>query len=192
MNEIPSEQHELNLQKLTEKPPDILVTSPVSTSQGAISEPEQSSVPQFGALIGLDYGIKRWGIAICNSEQTLAVPVETWNVRSPEQNLKHLKEVISDYRIVGFVVGLPIRIDGAEGDQALIVRRFGLWLAEQTKLPVTFWDERYSSTEAELLLWNQGISPTKAKDRLDRLAAQIILQSYLDGRQKDRTQKDRT
>ena len=55
-------------------------------------------VPKQGALLGLDYGTKRLGVAVCNSEQTVAVPVETWTVRTPEQNLKHLRELVDDYR----------------------------------------------------------------------------------------------
>lgn len=137
-------------------------------------------------MLGLDFGTKRLGIAVCNSEQTISVPVETWTVRSPEQNLKHLRELIVDYRAVGFVLGLPVRMSGQEGDQAAVVRKFGDWLAEQTRLPVAYWDERHSSTQAEVLLWTQGISPTKGKDRLDRLAAQIILQSFLDANDRTR------
>jgi len=139
-----------------------------------------TSVPTSGALIGLDFGTKRLGVAVCNFEQSVAVPVETWQVRTPEQNIKHLRELIEDYRAVGFVIGLPVRLDGIEGDQAVIVRRFGKWLSENTQRPVSFWDERHSSSQAELLLWQQGISPEQGKDRLDKLAAQIILQSFLD------------
>lgn len=139
-----------------------------------------SPVPAHGALLGLDYGTKRLGVAVCNSDQTVAVPVETWNISTTEKNLKHLRELIEDYRAVGFVIGLPVRLNGVEGDQALIVKRFGKWLAEQTQRPVAYWDERHSSNEAELLLWAQGISPAQGKDKLDRLAAQIILQSFLD------------
>lgn len=145
-----------------------------------------ASLPTSGALLGLDYGTRRIGIAVCNSDQTIAAPVETWTVRSPDRDLKHLKDVIEDYRAVGLVVGLPIRLNGQEGDQAAIVRNFGDWLANQTRLPVLYWDERYSSTQAEVLLWTQGLSPAKSKERLDRLAAQIILQGYLDSRNKSR------
>jgi putative Holliday junction resolvase len=137
-------------------------------------------VPNHGALLGLDYGTRRLGVAVCNADQTIAVPVETWTVRTPQVDLKHLKELIADYRIVGFVVGLPVRMSGQEGDQATVVRKFGEWVKEQTGLPVAYWDERHSSTEAEVLLWTQGISPAKGKERLDRLAAQIILQAFLD------------
>lgn len=128
----------------------------------------------------MDYGTKRIGIAVCNSDQTVAVPVETWTVRNEDQNRKHLRELIEDYRIVGIVIGLPVRLNGVEGDQAAVVRRFGQWVADNLLRPVAFWDERYSSTEAEVLLWTQGITPSKGKSKLDRLAAQIILQSYLD------------
>lgn len=130
--------------------------------------------------MGLDYGIRRMGIALSNGDQTVSVPMETWNVSSPQRNLKHLRELIDDYRVVGFVIGLPVRLNGVEGDQAVAVRRFGDWLAQETKLPVAYWDERYSSSEAEVLLWQQGINPDEAKSKLDRLAAHIILQSFLD------------
>ena len=145
------------------------------------TESSPALVPVPGALLGLDFGTKRLGVAVCNSDQTVAVPVETWQVRNiPEQNIKHLRELVEDYRAVGFVIGLPVRLDGVEGDQAQVVRRFGKWLSENTRRPVAFWDERHSSSQAELLLWQQGISPEQGKDRLDKLAAQIILQSFLD------------
>ena len=145
------------------------------------TESSPALVPVTGALLGLDFGTKRLGVAVCNSDQTVAVPVETWQVRNiPEQNIKHLRELVEDYRAVGFVIGLPVRLDGVEGDQAQVVRRFGKWLSENTRRPVAFWDERHSSSQAELLLWQQGISPEQGKDRLDKLAAQIILQSCLD------------
>lgn len=154
------------------------MTQPPDSSTATELPPIQ--VPTHGALLGLDFGTKRLGVAVCNADQTIAVPVETWTVRTPEQNLKHLRELIDDYRAVGFVLGLPVRMSGEEGDQAAVVRRFGDWLAQQSRLPVAFWDERHSSTEAEVLLWTQGISPNKSKERLDRLAAQIILQAFLD------------
>ena len=153
----------------------------ISPTTGSSPDPALVPVPVTGALLGLDFGTKRLGVAVCNSDQTVAVPVETWQVRNiPEQNIKHLRELVEDYRAVGFVIGLPVRLDGAEGDQAKLVRGFGKWLSENTRRPVTYWDERHSSSQAELLLWQQGISPEQGKDRLDKLAAQIILQSFLD------------
>lgn len=156
------------------------MTDDSTTPKTSSSLSPTPTVPEYGALLGLDYGTKRLGVAVCNSDQTVAVPVETWNISTTEKNLKHLRELIEDYRAVGFVIGLPVRLDGIEGDQALAVKRFGKWVSEQTQRPVAYWDERHSSNEAELLLWAQGISPAQGKDKLDRLAAQIILQSFLD------------
>ena len=145
------------------------------------SGPEKGlGLPTHGPLLGLDFGTKRMGVAVSNSDQTVAVPVETWTVRQPSQNLKHLRELIEDYRAVGFVLGLPIRTNGEEGTAAAIVREFGVWVAAQTSLPLVYVDERYSSAEAELLIWRRGESPSQRKQPLDSLAAQIILQSYLD------------
>ena len=140
------------------------------------------SIPPTGALLGLDHGTKRWGIAVSNSDQTVAVPVETWTVREPKQNLKHLREVLDDYRIVGIIVGLPIRTNGEEGTASQAVRQFGEWLAGEVPLPIGYIDERYSSAEAELLIWSRGESPIRRKQPLDSLAAHVILQSFLDDR----------
>jgi putative Holliday junction resolvase len=145
--------------------------------------PPDAPFPQHGALLGIDHGTRRIGIAISNAEQTIAVPVETWISRTPELDRKHFRELITDYRIQGAVIGLPLMtVSGEEGPQAAITRKFGEWLQAETALPVVFWDERYSSAEAETLLWTRGESPGRDKARLDGLAAQIILQSYLDRR----------
>lgn len=139
-------------------------------------------IPPSGALLGVDFGTKRWGIAVSNSDQTVAVPVETWNMREPRQNAKHMRELVDDYRIVGIIIGLPIRTNGEEGTAAQAVREFGQWLAQEISLPIGYIDERYSSAEAELLIWNRGESPLKRKQPLDSLAAHVILQSFLDDR----------
>lgn len=150
------------------------MSDPISTTAITLS------LPKHGPLLGLDFGTKRMGVAVSNSDQTVAVPVETWLVRQPSQNLKHLRELIEDYRAVGFVLGLPIRTNGEEGTAAASVREFGVWVAEQTSLPLVYVDERYSSAEAELLIWRRGESPNQRKQPLDSLAAKVILQSYLD------------
>jgi putative Holliday junction resolvase len=78
-------------------------------------------------------------------------------------------------------IGLAVT-DGEEGTQSAKARTFGDWLARETGLPVMFWDERLSSSTAETLLWAQGETPSKDTGRIDGLAAQVILQSYLQGR----------
>lgn len=150
---------------------------PNSAATGATSP-----IPAQGAILGIDFGTKRLGIAVSNCDQTVAVPVETWQVRDPAQNLKYLRHLIVDYRAVGIVLGLPIRTDGQEGTAAAAVREFGTWVANETAMPLVYMDERYSSAEAELLIWSRGESPSQRKRPLDSLAAKVILQSYLDDR----------
>lgn len=78
------------------------------------------------------------------------------------------------------VVGLPVHLDGREGAKAAEARTFGRWLAEVTGLPVVFWDERFTTVEAEAALWEAGLTHARRKERRDRVAAQILLQGYLD------------
>jgi putative Holliday junction resolvase len=77
-------------------------------------------------------------------------------------------------------VGLPVHLSGREGSKAAAARSFGKWLAEMTGLPVTFWDERFTTVEAESYLWAAGLTHRRRKDRRDQVAAQILLQAYLD------------
>jgi putative Holliday junction resolvase len=77
-------------------------------------------------------------------------------------------------------VGLPVHLDGREGSKALEARRFGQWLGEVTNLPIVFWDERFTTVEAEGYLWSAGLTHKRRKARRDQVAAQIMLQSFLD------------
>lgn len=143
--------------------------------------PAADEFPQAGALLGVDYGKRRIGIATCNAEQTIAVPVETWTCRTPDLDARRFRELVADYRIKGIVIGLPLMPQsGDESQQAAVARNFGEWLRAITNLPIAYWDERYSSAAAETLLWSRGESPGRNKGRLDGLAAQVILQGYLD------------
>ena len=78
------------------------------------------------------------------------------------------------------MLGLPIHLSGREGQKAQESRAFGAWLTTATGLSVIFWDERFTTTEAESSLWDAGLTHKKRKQRRDRVAAQILLQSYLD------------
>ena len=94
----------------------------------------------------------------------------------------YLRQLVEEYRVVGLVVGLPVHMSGDEGEKAREARAFGRWAAEATGLPVTWWDERYTTVIAEEALISAGLSKKKRKQRLDKLAAQIMLQAYLDRR----------
>jgi putative Holliday junction resolvase len=136
--------------------------------------------PLSGALIGVDHGTKRVGLAVSDAAQTMAMPLTTIALKSLAHNAEQFRRIAAEYRAVGWVIGLPLHmLSGEESRQAAIVRQFGDWLHATTGLPVRYWDERLSSSAAEAVLWSLGESPRDAKGRLDGLAAQHILQNYL-------------
>ncbi|WP_417847969.1 Holliday junction resolvase RuvX [Thalassoglobus sp.] len=137
--------------------------------------------PREGQLLGVDYGTVRVGLAISTREQNIASPLEIYNRRSEHQDGRYFAELVADYRIKGLVVGLPMHVNGEEGESARHAREYGHWLAEVTGgLPILFWDERYTSAVAEDHLIGVDLTRKQRKKRLDMIAAQIILQAYLD------------
>lgn len=146
------------------------------------SAPVDGALPSRGALVGVDHGLKRIGLAVTDADQTMVMPLTMIAAKSPAHNAAEFRRIAQDYRAVGWVVGLPVHMSGEESAQSAVVRRFGAWLAEATHLPVCFCDERLSSSTAENLLWSLGETPHKKSGRVDGLAAQVILQSYLTAR----------
>lgn len=131
-------------------------------------------------LLGVDYGSVRIGLAVSDAERRLASPLAVYEIRGRERDAEYFRALIDAEEIGALVVGLPLHGDGREGQKAAEARAFGAWLAETTCLPVTFWDERFSTVEAESALWQAGLTHKKRKSRRDRVAAQIFLQAYLD------------
>ena len=136
--------------------------------------------PKQGRLLGLDYGTVRVGIAVTTPEQTIASPLETYSRRSPALDAQHFRTVAEEIHGVGIVVGLPMHTGGEEGQKAREARTFGNWVAQQTRLPLMFWDERFTTALAEEHLRDANVRPKKRRALLDKLAAQIMLQSFLD------------
>jgi putative Holliday junction resolvase len=137
-------------------------------------------VPARGRLLGLDYGTKRVGLALSNLDQTIATPHETYERRDKVQDARYLARTVQEYTVVGLVVGLPVHMSGDEGEKAREARAFGAWAAAATKLPVAFTDERYTTAQADEHLFAAQVSPKKRRALRDQLAAQILLQSFLD------------
>lgn len=137
-------------------------------------------VPTTGVLLGLDYGTKRIGIALSTPEQTLACPLETYTRRNKQLDALHIRQLTADYRVVGLVVGLPVHMSGDEGGKAREARAFGKWLGDETGCPVCYWDERFTSSMAEEHLQAVSLTKKKRDKARDALAAQLILQSFLD------------
>ena len=135
-----------------------------------------------GPLLGVDYGTVRIGLAVSDRDQKIAVPFRIYQRQTPALDARFFTELSKSQEIVGLIVGLPLHLSGAEGAKAKEARQFAAWLRQTTGLPVAFCDERYSSVEAWNYLKEGGLKAARRKKQLDKVAAQVILQSYLDAR----------
>lgn len=139
-----------------------------------------SALPARGRLAGIDFGTVRIGVALSDAERRVASPYVTYRRIDREADARWFRQLVEDERIVGFVVGLPVHASGQESQKSGQARRFGQWLSERTGRPVVFYDERYSSAQAEQLLVESRGRKRKHRERLDQLAAQIILAAFLE------------
>ncbi len=136
--------------------------------------------PAYGRLIGVDYGTKRIGLSVASPDRKYASPLEIYHRRTEPLDVRYFKSIVEEYRPVGFVVGLPIHVGGDESQKSHEARLFGKWLQGFTELPIEFWDERYTSSVAEDYLLAAELTRKQRKKKIDMVAAQIILQAYLD------------
>jgi putative holliday junction resolvase len=133
-----------------------------------------------GRIAGIDYGTARIGIAISDPMQSIASPYENYTRRSADLDRARFVRLAEEERIVRFVVGLPVHLDGGESAKSQEARAFGKWLTEATGVAVEFFDERFTTREAELALAEAQFTKKQRKARLDKLAAQIMLTAYLE------------
>ncbi len=131
-------------------------------------------------IAGIDFGTVRIGIATADLAIGIAGPYETYSRRSERLDAEYFRRLAAEERIGRFVVGLPVFASGNESPKSLEVRTFGAWLEKLTGVPVEYFDERYTSAEAETLLLEAGLTKKRRKERLDQLAAQIMLTAYLE------------
>jgi putative Holliday junction resolvase len=140
-----------------------------------------SQLPIYpGRVAGIDYGTVRIGIALTDPQRTIASPIENYTRRNIELDAQRFKQLVKEEKVTLFVVGLPIHLDGRESAKSVEARQFGKWLAEVTGVPVDFFDERFTSSEAENLLLDADLTKKRRKKRLDMLAAQIMLTAFLE------------
>lgn len=133
-----------------------------------------------GRLLGVDFGTVRIGLAVSDPGRKLAFPFATYTRTDRDRDAGYFRNLVRKEEIGTIIVGLPVHLSGREGQKAQEARAFGQWLSEVTGLPILFWDERFTTTEAESALWSAGLTNKKRKARRDRVAAQMILQGYLD------------
>jgi putative Holliday junction resolvase len=133
-------------------------------------------------LIGLDIGERRVGVAVSDELHVIASPVESVDLK--RGGMQALLAVIERYNPERIIVGLPTGMSGREGPQAKAVREFVKQLGETITTPITFWDERMTTSIAEQALITSGRRRRARKERVDAVAAAVILQSYLDSRRR--------
>ena len=125
-------------------------------------------------------GQKRAGVAIADERMRIATPLETLKVKNRRGLASDLTRLISEYQVVKIVVGLPKTLKGEIGPSAQWVMDEIEWIKSFLPCPCVFWDERLTTQEAERMLLDRGMRHPKRKKVEDQLAAQLILQSYMD------------
>ncbi len=133
----------------------------------------------MGRLAGIDYGKRRIGIAITDENQVMVLPLKVITIRSMQDGVQQIAKLLSEYSLDSIVIGLPLNMDGSEGPRVAEVKRFTSILAPLFDIPIHFEDERLSSMEAESRLIERNMSRKKRSKVLDAVAAQVILQSFL-------------
>ena len=131
-------------------------------------------------IAGIDYGTVRIGIATADLEVGIAGPYENYNRRNEKLDAQYFLELAQQERSARFVVGLPVHLSGNESQKSREAREFGTWLEKLTGVPIDYFDERYTSAEAERILGDAQLTKKKRRARLDQLAAQIMLTAYLE------------
>lgn len=137
-------------------------------------------LPKEGAIIGLDMGTVRIGIALCDRSRIIASPMQTYVRRNMSQDLGHLAKFSLDNEVVAIVIGLPLELSGSETENCELVRHFANKLHKKTNLSILLKDERMSTAAATRALSESGMTRKKRHSLDDKMAAAIILQSVID------------
>ena len=137
-------------------------------------------LPPRGALLGLDLGTKTIGVAICDPDRKLATGVETIARKNFTTDARRVLALAAERSAIGFVLGLPVNMDGSEGPRAQSTRAFARNFARLTELPIALWDERLSTAAVERELIAADVSRAKRAAVIDEHAAMFILQGALD------------
>ncbi|MEA5551974.1 Holliday junction resolvase RuvX [Anabaena cylindrica UHCC 0172] len=143
--------------------------------------PQQQS-KSFISALGLDVGSKRIGLAGCDGTGLIATGIMTIERRSFKEDVEQIQEIVDERQVQLLVVGLPYSMDGSLGFQARHVQKFAKRLADSLQLPMEYMDERLTSYQAEQLIISENRSPSRNKGLIDRKAAALILQQWLDAR----------
>jgi putative Holliday junction resolvase len=137
-------------------------------------------------ILGIDFGDKNCGLALSDKLFITAQPLGSYRRKSPTEDEKYFKELVSKYEIGEIVVGLPLRMDGSPGTRVEKTKKFASWLESTLGLPVILWDERLTTKQALKILQQQKIKNKKKKAIEDQISAGLILSSYLERKRAER------
>jgi len=138
-----------------------------------------------GRVLGLDLGDVRIGVAISDPERRLALPLGTVQVGRPPGEMRAIADLVREHDVTLVVIGEPISLDGERRARAAHAANFADALRAMLTAPVTLHDERFSTTEAERSLREAGVTGKRRRSVVDAAAAQVILQSWLDGQRSE-------
>ena len=130
--------------------------------------------------MGIDFGTVRIGIALSDPMRIISSPFETYLRKNETADVDYILNIVNTQNVKTIVFGLPLNMDGTEGETALKVRNFAELIKKNCDCEIVFQDERLSSMEAEEILINSNVKREKRKQLIDKLAAQIILQTYIE------------
>ena len=140
----------------------------------------QAQLKNRQRLLGIDPGTKTIGLALSDYMLMVATPMETIKRKKFTTDIIRLKEIVEEQNVGGFVIGLPINMDGTEGPRCQSVRAFTKNLEQNFDIPMAFWDERLSTASVERTLIKADVSRAKRAEVIDKMAASYILQGALD------------
>ena len=133
-------------------------------------------------ILGLDHGTRRVGVAASDELQMIAQPLEYIPAEPFADFLTRLKEILREKEVDLILIGMPRNMDGSYGPAALKVQEFAAALKDAVTVPLKLWDERLTTAQAQKFLIQGGVRRDKRKEKVDKTAAAILLQSYLDSR----------
>ncbi len=153
---------------------------PLTSEQDRVNDRTMAESGFAGRVLALDVGSKRIGVAISDELGITAQGLETIQRQNKRRDLEALRQLLAKYQVKEVVIGLPLRLSGTEGTQAEKMRTFAQLLSADLGVTVHLWDERWTSAEANRLLREAELSIQKRAKAVDRMAAVLILQSWLE------------
>lgn len=136
--------------------------------------------PSSGRIAAFDFGTVRIGVAVCDPDWILASPLVVLDGKDYRSSGDQYQQIVSEERVQGIVVGLPVHADGNESPSSKLARAFAQWLTEQLDVPVRLFDERFTTVDASARMRGGGYSRQKKKQRIDAVAASVLLESFLE------------